>query len=249
MNKLNFNMLCFFISCLFLFSSCEKNGMYSQVPVLSDSVKYQNAIKDAMVAEQNEICYKLIAINDSNHYLTWSGTGSEKKVLVLTWTKYPGSFHENQTVTNTWGVLWVTVVPEMKDWFRTNYPTGSDYVSRTEKLLGLPLNSGNTNFVEIWVKPADLWRPSPDNEVTDNFAQLDFPENTDSTYRAWFNNNIIYSYYPMHYPWTRLGYTYDWGSPATEIGLSEFIVKKNSLITVRKIYDNTAFFKAIFNLK
>ena len=48
-------------------------------------------------------------------------------------------------------------------------------------------------------------------------------------YTGWFNNRKNYIYdnfrnYPTSspYPWTRLGYTYDWGS-ATRIGLSEFI--------------------------
>jgi hypothetical protein len=26
------------------------------------------------------------------------------------------------------------------------------------------------------------------------------------------------------YPWTSLGYTYDWGNPFTHVGLSEFVV-------------------------
>ena len=49
-------------------------------------------------------------------------------------------------------------------------------------------------------------------------------------YTGWFNNrkNYIYSNarsYPASspYPWTRLGYTYDWGS-RNHVGLSEFVV-------------------------
>lgn len=52
-------------------------------------------------------------------------------------------------------------------------------------------------------------------------------------YKGWFKNRteFIYSYsYPaasgvtsLPYPWTRLGYTYDWGN-ANHIGLSEYVV-------------------------
>jgi hypothetical protein len=50
----------------------------------------------------------------------------------------------------------------------------------------------------------------------------------------------------MRYPWTRLGYTYDWGSSITEIGLSEFVIKKNSQIIVHEVYDNESYFEGIF---
>lgn len=132
--------------------------------------------------------------------------------------------------------------PEMEDWFETNYPSGEDFIFRTEKLLGLPKNNGKTHFIEIWVSPQDLWRPSPDNEVNDQTAQLDFSMNTDSTYQSWFNSTILYSYYPMRYPWTRLGYTYDWDSSTPEIGLSEFVIKPNSKILVHQVETNDAFF-------
>ncbi len=255
MKKINFTILIVFISGLLLFNSCAKDtekgplSQTTQAPVNSDDERYKHAIEDAMIAEPGEICNKLIAINDSNTYLTWSGTVNDKKVLVVTWTKYPGSYPEGATITTSWGEVWVTVVPEIEDWFKNNYSSGSNYVFRAEELLGLPKNKGYTHFAELWVNPADLFRPSPDNEVTDNVAQLDFPPNADSTYKVWFNNNIIYSYYPMRFPWTRLGYTYDWGNSTSEIGLSEFVIKNNSQVTVFKVYDNATFFNNIFSSK
>ena len=242
MSKPNIPILIFLISFLFLYTSCEKNENISPNPIISDEDQYFMAIEDAMIAEQEEICHHLIDINDSNPYLIWNGIEDDKKVLVVTWTKYPESYPENATVMNTWGEIWVTVVPEMVDWFAENYSSGSDFVLRTEKLLGLPKDDGNTHFVELWVEPADLWRPSPDNEITDQSAQLDFPANVDSTYQSWYNDNILYSYYPMRYPWTRLGYTYDWDCSTSEIGLSEFVVKRNSMVTVNKVHDNVTFF-------
>jgi len=221
-------------------------SLFNNTQGLSDEEKYEIAIQDAFIAEEDEICNTLIAINDTNTYISWSGTGSDKKVLVVTWTKYPDSYPEDSTITTTWSEIWVTVVPEMEDWFLANYSSGSDYVDRTEELLGLPRDKGYTHFIEIWVNPTDLWRPSPDNEITDNAAQLDFPADIDSTYQVWYNDNIIYSYFPQRYPWTRLGYTYDWGSSTTEIGLSEFVIKKNSQIIVYEVCDNESFFEDIF---
>ena len=42
-------------------------------------------------------------------------------------------------------------------------------------------------------------------------------------------------------PWTRLGYTYDWGNPNSKYGLSEFIVKDGAEIEVKFTRKNRAF--------
>jgi len=101
--------------------------------------------------------------------------------------------------------------------------------------LGLPPNASNSVFVEFWVNPDDLFRPAADCEIGDTSAQLSFPDNATAEYKAWFDSNIIYSYYPMQYPWTRLGYTYDWGSSESHVGLSEFVLAQNSTVTVKSV--------------
>ena len=230
------------ITLLLLVSACNSfNNFQARI----DIKKYNNAIEDAIIAEENEICTSLIAINDSNTYIHWSDTSENKQVLVVTWTKYSDSYPLDSTISNSWGEIWVTIVPEMEDWFIANYQSGKNYIKRTEELLGLPRDKGYTHFVEMWVDPADLWRPSPDNEITDSSAELDIPANIDSSYLAWYEANITYSYTPARYPWTRLGYTYDWGNSESDIGLSEFVIKKNSQITVHKIYDSESYFKMI----
>jgi hypothetical protein len=54
--------------------------------------------------------------------------------------------------------------------------------------------------------------------------------------------HIIYSYYPMRLPWTRLGYTYDRGNMTTEIGLSENFLKKDSEIIVESVTMTNSYF-------
>ncbi|MGZ7096503.1 MAG: hypothetical protein ACXVHU_08550, partial [Methanobacterium sp.] len=125
--------------------------------------------------------------------------------------------------------------PQLKDYFKL-HPVPDQYQRlRVAQLLGLPPDSKNTYFAEIWVNPQDLFRPSADNEINDTNAQLDFPNSTDPDYKIWFDDNIIYSYYPKKLPWTRLGYTYDWGNPFSHIGLSEFVLKNNSQIGVKSV--------------
>jgi hypothetical protein len=194
---------------------------------------YINAVRDAMVAEESEVCSNLTAIVESNKNLIWLGEGADKSVLVVTWTKYGASYSVGGVVNTTWGDTWVTVVPEIKTFFETHLTPENDLVLRAEQLLGLPIDSGDLYFVELWVRPKDLFRPSPDNEINDTTAGLTFPDNVDPAYRKWFNDQIIYSYFTKQYPWTRLGYTYDWGNPNSKFGLSEFVIRRNSLVVVK----------------
>jgi hypothetical protein len=194
---------------------------------------YNAAVIDAMVAEQSEICSTLVAIKPDNNYLSWSNG----YVLVVTWTKYCSGYSVGDTISLSWGETWVTAVPELKDWYKRNPVPKDKLTIRTEQLLGLPVNSHDSCFVELWTKPADLFRPAYDNEIDTKFSGINFPVNVSSGYVTWFNNNIISSYYPSNesqkYPWTRLGYTYDWGNPSNKIGLSEFILKKNSKVIIK----------------
>jgi hypothetical protein len=112
---------------------------------------------------------------------------------------------------------------------------------RLRQILGLTPTSTVTAFVEFWVTPAQIFRPAPDNEVTDTTAGLTMPADTEPWYRLWFNTTRAAQYFqsaePKHdaYPWTQLGYTYDWGNPGRPRGVSEFVIKNNSTITVNAI--------------
>ncbi len=201
-------------------------------PPLTLDQMYTNAVRDAMVAEEDEVFSNLTAIVESNSNLFWLGEDENMSVLVVTWTKYGSSYPVGGVVNTTWGDTWVTVVPEIKAFFEANPTSDDDLVLRAEQLLGLPENSGDLYFVELWVKPEDLFRPTPDDEINDTTASLAFPDNVSPDYRGWFNSQIIYSYFTRQYPWTRLGYTYDWGDLGSEFGLSEFVVRRGSLVVV-----------------
>lgn len=112
---------------------------------------------------------------------------------------------------------------------------------RLIQLLGLPPNSVYRYFVEFWVKPEDLFRPCPDQEITDSRCDICFPANADSAHVAWINSNRISRYYQCElnhqYPWTQLGYTYDWNPKnKTHFGLSEFVIAAHRKIRVNAIY-------------
>lgn len=193
---------------------------------------YSAAVEDAISADADEIYGGLIAITEKNDMLEWKGG----KVKVVTFTSYPDSYPEGETIKTNWGETWVTVVPELKTFYDVKGCTAESPILRIEQVLGLPQGSGNKWFAEMWVNPDDLYRPCPDNEINDSICELTFPVGTTFEHIEWFNIQYDKSYgLEKSYPWTRLGYTYDWGNPNDEIGLSEFIIRKNAEVAVEKL--------------
>lgn len=169
--------------------------------------------------------------------------------------------------------LWVTAAPEMKNFFLNAPPQPL----RIAQLLGVPPEYATEErcMVELWISPNDMFRPCPDPEISDRECQLDFPSdpfrafsstelvrategpgwNVFMNYTGWFNNRKDYLYdnprnYPASspYPWTRLGYTYDWGSD-NHVGLSEFVAHGRKQdgsgisIGIRSLQTTSGYFK------
>lgn len=203
----------------------------SGVSLIKNIILFNHATVDAIVADQDEI-------------LPLKSIHSTEEVLVCTWHKYPDSYKDGAAVTTKYGEVWVFTADEIEEFLKNNQT--EDMVLRLEQLIGLPPQKGNTHFSFLWVKPEDLFRPSRDSEITDETASLTFPANATAEHRSWFNENCLYSYQNHNYPWTGLGYTYDWLDDDIEYGLSEFVIKANREIRVEKTYSNEEFF-AKFN--
>jgi hypothetical protein len=97
----------------------------------------------------------------------------------------------------------------------------------------MPPDTDYTHFVEMYVYPFDLFRPCPDPGITDRECELDFPEglfiSTDTDYAAVYQEVKNGT---DGYPFTGLGYTYDWGNPESRVGFSEFIVNDSSVVYI-----------------
>jgi hypothetical protein len=145
---------------------------------------------------------------------------------------------------------WVTVAPEMKQRFAGSIPPLLRVVQLLGLPPSYATEGDDRQakyVLELWVSPKDLFRPCPDSEISDTACETQFPADpfrildasnkirateglaapVFKTYTAWFNNRTRNVYTKTTssdaYPWTRLGYTYDWGS-SHRFGLSEFVV-------------------------
>ncbi len=228
----------FFVLTTIFFSCATQQTKTAEIPTKFGYNNYTQAVQDAMVAEPDEVYSELISISPENSDLVWNST--HDKILVCSFFNgnYASSYPVNQDVTVSWGEMWVTVAPELKS-SMLNYSKSTDFEVlklRTEQLLGLPQGTKNTHIVEFWVNPNDLFRPSPDKSTTDKVGDVTFSDFSDTAHCQWFADKMLTSYCTQSpYPWTRLGYTYDWGNPNSEVGLSEFVIPKGAVIHVVKL--------------
>ncbi|MCF8276765.1 MAG: hypothetical protein K9J17_08530 [Flavobacteriales bacterium] len=223
------------------------------------SKKYQKALQDAFEPQYSEVYRHLTQINFNNSNLIWNQDST--KLLVATWTRFPQSFtgSNNDSLLTNWGDTWVTVVPELYNFCnKLNSKTDDELTLRLEQLHGLPSHKWRnpdgteinplTHVVEMWVRPKDLFRPCVDSEINDSECRIEMNDSLISAdHLKWLTNRNRSSFNQTGmkskdflskingYPFTRLGYTYDWGNRDTEIGLSEFVIDSGAVVSVLSV--------------
>lgn len=243
----------------------------------ADKEAYFHALADSQNATQRKVNRNLLAVVPgadkvnakrlSGSEIKWEGVPGHSRVLVV-------AFMDRQTFQNYYvdnlksksrsytlsKSLWVTVVPELKNFFvNKNGESCPPDSRRIAKLLGLHPAYDYDVLLELWVDPQNLFRPSADPEATDHEAELAekvtedfwiFPVDRNpflkfssnqfvdrkglnpTSFKKWYANRVKYIYNignpddpnTWGWPWTRLGYTYDWGNPKNHVGLSEFVI-------------------------
>jgi len=202
---------------------------------------YAMALRDAAEVSPRKVVRDLIAITPFEPGLQWQAGPGKPRVLVMTWTRSPEHIANIGVDMDIAGDTWVTTVPELKKFCRDPALPAGKLALRLEQLLGLPPGAGKKYFVEMWVDPDDLFRPAPNPEITTHESPLEYPRsarflNVSRAYFWWFEKEQLMTQIGFkRYPWTRLGYTYDWGNPANPRGLSEFVIKKPARVGVASV--------------
>jgi len=227
---------------LIIFSSCYNGRVLDRNYNGSKTrITYMRSISDAAKPQPWEVDDNLIKITTENKELVWKDINGEKYLLVSSW-KTDTTYYKNDVKTGTYNTgkypIWVTTAPELQNMCKNEKFGRKEGLNlRLKQLFGLPPTVTKKFFVEFWVQPKDLFRPCPDPEIDDTSCELSFPKGTSEEYISWVNNLRIQSYYnpewDANYPWTELGYTYDWNPKnKLHIGLSEFVIRVNSDIIV-----------------
>lgn len=192
-------------------------------PVSLDSL-YLRAIDDASVYRAENVLPLNAAVPDS-----------AGQVRVVTFTSYPGYTEGTDSITQN---VWVTLVPEVRD---SCSGFGRDLRLRLNQLLGLPPSAGDTLMVEMTVPAGALFRAVADPAVTTRYPCGDtiqaacgerFPDGVSPGHVRWTAEQLLTRWQvPGGYPWTRLGYTYNWHPGSPRYGASEYLVRAGSMAT------------------
>ncbi len=219
---------------------------------------YEQAVETTREPKASAISTGLVPIVHWTPGLRWDGEG---RVLMATWTKR--EFYESSVgklYTFTHGAVWLTAVPFAQDFCRGLGLPPDQLRLRLNQLLGLPPDGDDDAFVQMWVDPKDFFRPCADPEITDrectlNLTTHEAPEgqcpwtasfagqisvrwvSVTQEHLDWMCGNWSKSFPPdprKGYPWTGLGYTYDWGRPSP-IGQSEFVAPQGTTVLIESV--------------
>lgn len=201
-------------------------------PALTNYQLYDNAVKDAVFAENDEIMH-LVEITKEDKNVMWN---DKNEVLMCSFHHYPSSYIEGTTVITDWGESWLVSVKEFSNWYKQEKGKFTDYLTRTKQIMGVDPDKAHTHISAFYVNPNDMFRPAYMPDITKQISEISLPADVSKDFENWFKDNIYYSYFTANpkLPWTRLGYTYDWAPNCDEYGLSEFVLKKQSEISIVK---------------
>lgn len=197
----------------------------------ADHELYRAAVIDSMTIEPEEI-FPLVTITPANKMVTWL----DNRVLLLTFNDSPEYYIRGKKLTLK-NEVWSITERELAAWYAQHKSGVSDWPLRFKQLIGLPPDSQYTHVTAMWVAPKYLCRPAYNTDITNSVMPTMLHKTTPKKYTRWFNANIIWSYFDSAYPWTRLGYTYDWSENSGEYGLTEFLIRPGAKVTIQ--YTNT----------
>lgn len=189
----------------------------------------------------------LVTIGEGSDLASLSGDNTQ--VVLVTWHNDGERFKDGEiTHLKDDEVFWAFTDKEFLKWFRENHDKVDNWDIRLKQLLGKAPDTDNRYFTVFWVRVTDVFRPAffPEintdmmNTAFTNTLEEDTSENA-MWFKNWFDKTNASAYRKDGFPWTRLGYTYDWGNPDSKYGLSEFIVKEGAEIEVKFTRKNRAF--------
>jgi len=181
-----------------------------------------------------------------------SGIFNEQgQVLMVTWSKcsYFKDYEQGQAF-KLYGDTWFSPAPQMQEF--CSGVKSAELRLRVAQRLGMPPNANNNVFVQLWVWPKDIFRPCPDPEIYDTQCVVRIPFQVDNPKDAPWRDpdpeqqaeafmNVSDAHLDWNrnwwdgahgncsgnncYPWTALGYTWDWDPDnSSHVGGSEYVV-------------------------
>lgn len=195
----------------------QSKGLISATQEMWKSIKIEQYGETNLLPE-NENLYTFESQNDTVSVL----------VGVLLRNGDYSKFYKNKETETLNKKLWMFIPNEVNDTF--NKKDLEKNSKRLQQFLGLDTIERRDTIVVLRIKLGNLYRPAyvidPCQKVSEPTRIMTF---SDKEFKDWFYDNLLTN----TYPWTRMGYTYDWGeNNEKHIGATEFVCKKNSEVNI-----------------
>ncbi|MEM6328409.1 MAG: hypothetical protein AAF791_14945, partial [Bacteroidota bacterium] len=135
--------------------------------------------------------------------------------------------------------MWVTVAPQVQDACREFDQDPQALRDRLQQFLGLkPEPAKSRVFVTLQVARTDVFRACTDPSLETTTCSEFVPAGTPDEHVAWVAKQMLSSYVVSStaegtgYPWTRMGYTYDWNPTTPEVGAFEYVISPRRPVRV-----------------
>ena len=214
------------------------------VPAGAQTIRRHVRLSAPLTPEQQSLWNRYSqAIFDSAVYQSWNlrqlrplAPDPNGQVLLATLTSE--SYPVGQPL-GSHGYIWVTGVPEVQDLCRA---FRGDVRMQLRELIGLPPDEKIPYAVVLQANVSDVFRPSPWPETDTQWpcgtssAQSvpadcgnAFPKDAGAAHIDWIATADLQLHsIPDGYPWTHLGYTYNWAPNKDRYGASEYVIREDS---------------------
>ena len=171
-------------------------------------ILFDEAVKDAMIIDKDEIL-PVVSLDEGDPMLFMMMRG---RILLDTFHEYPDSYPDGADRKTGNGEMYGHLqAVSWRQTYQENKDSVTDWQTRLKELIGLRPDNESNYFTAMWAKPEDVFRPAYVSDIGTVEMTDSFSEDVNEEYKAWFDDNIISSYFDGAYPSTRLAYTYDWG--------------------------------------
>lgn len=194
---------------------------------------FKEAVDEVQTLDENDTSNQILSLTETNNQgiIHRKTEDNQSEFLMVTWTnqRFYESWTGGETPVKLERTVWVTAKPEVYNFCKVTAGVGNHLnLSRKMMLdlrltqyLGLKpdptsLDKSKDAFVEIWVKAEDIKRPCSDGRIDQNNCQME-PLKIQEVMQ-----DLRVS--QTEYPFTGLGYAYDWGKPSP-VGPSEFVIE------------------------
>lgn len=192
---------------------------------------YQKAIAETGIAQPWQTSRDLVLIKP------------DQEVTVATWSR---SAQVDRYKDPRKDDIWVTVEPHLRQfcsaWSHQHNGDNDELTLRLEQRLGLPPAAGDTHFVRLRLTAQatrKMFRPCSNPATATATCEAGPPDDRNPAYKAWFTGQYYSAFglpRPNLYPWTSLGYTFDWAQgndgAFQRFGESEFVIPKDAPVEV-----------------